>query len=249
MKKNKAFKDNLLDLLNSDNDIKVFFDQMITTKVEDVFIDFLIKDDYHEEQVAVSDNNLESIIHNKIQNYFYHTYMRINHLRYEKFLIEIEEVQSLQNKEISSEFDFYQSIMQESEEQILFYDNLIPKCKISDEDLFIIFEYLVKNKMIFGDYIDFASFCEKSWNTKSLNWIDKKGYNSKSKVVTYVLLFDLLHNVIFQESKHFEGFKRQMFLKNICESFLFDGEKKNFNLLNTGYSSWENEYRLTKPFL
>lgn len=253
MRKNKVFKENLLDLLNHDNDVKLFFDKMITKKVENVFMNFLIKDDYQDFEKEVPNDNIESIIHNKIQQYFCNTYMEINHSRYEKFLIEIEDLQNEMHKQnefiYQIEIETIRNLESELAEEILFYDNLIPKCKTSDEELFSIFDYLIKNKMILGNFEDFSSFCKKSLNTKPLNWIDIKGYNSKSKTVTYVLLFDLLHNIIFQKPKHFEGLKKRMFLKNICEGFLFNGEKKNFNRLNTAYCSWKNEYRLTKSFL
>lgn len=254
MRKNKVFKENLLDLLNHDNDVNLFFEQMITKKVEDVFMNFLIKDDYQDFEKDIPNDNIESIIHNKIQSHFYNTYLDINHLREEKLLLEMEELHNEMYENYKLECEIEETLEKYEQDVFFsksnFYENLIPKNKISNSnDLALIFDYLIKNKMIAGDFKDFYSFCKKSLNTKPLNWIDKKGYNAKSKVVTYVLLFDLLHNVIFQEPKHFEGLKRRMFLKNICEGFLFDGDKKNFNLLNTAYSSWKNEYRLTKSFL
>ncbi|MBA5791663.1 hypothetical protein H1R17_10590 [Flavobacterium sp. xlx-214] len=254
MRKNKVFKENLLELLNQDDDVKDFLDQMITKKVEDVFMNFLVKDDYHDFEKEGPTDNIEFIIHNKIQKYFYNIYMDINHLREEKIVLEMEELQNqlYENYKLECEIEETFEKLEQSGffSKSNFYDNLIPKNKVSSsKELAIIFDYLIKEKMILGNFIDFSSFCEKSFSKKPLNWIDKKGYNAKSKAVTYVLLFDLLHNVIFQEPKHFEGLKRQMFLKNICEGFLFDGDKKNFNQLNTAYSTWRNEHRLTESFL
>ncbi|MEC4114756.1 hypothetical protein VSO92_11655 [Myroides pelagicus] len=251
MRKNKAFKENLLDLLNHDDEVKDFFDQIITKKVEDVFINFLAKDDYSNCEKEVPNDNIESIIHNKIQSFFYDTFSYISNLREER--TQMEDLQNYLYESYKLECEIEETF--EKLEQSGFfsnsklYENLIAKNKISNSnELEQIFYFLVKNKMLEGTFKDFVLFCDRGIS-ESLNWIDTKGYNSKSKSVTYVLLFDLLHNVIFKESKHFEGLERRVFLKSICEGFLFDGERKNFNLLNTAYSTWKNEHRLTKSFL
>lgn len=251
----KKFKEQLLTLLKTDEEVRSLVSDIAMKEIENRFVDIFIER-ARAKYEAECDANFHKIpienensIQNQLDDYFYYIAREIECYRIQTFQTEMNEELALehQNKliEIEQEYQKMREVQQNEWDKQDAYLNAIPKHKLNKNRLEEIYDYLIINKMLEGSFNQFRNFCEMYGGNFDLNWIDTKGYNNKSKRVCYPLLFDLMHNIVFNEKKAFTEGRRKIFLTSIIEGMKFNGEYVKYSTLNTAYTNWANKYSLT----
>ena len=250
----EKFKEQLIYLIKTDNEVRSLVSDIARQDNENEFANIFIeraRTKYKAECEAESHNipieNQNSIM-NQLDDYFYCVAREIaenNMFKFQREInedLEIEHHQNLETreKEHKQEIQYRQKQLDEQAE----YLKVIPKYKLSEKRLLEIYDYLITNKMMEGSFSHFCHFCKMSGSKLDLNWIDTKGYNNKSKGVCYPLLFDLFHNIVFNQPKSFSKESRRIFLTSIMKGMKFNGDYVAYKNLNTAYSSWINQYSL-----
>ncbi|WP_448606682.1 hypothetical protein [Paenimyroides ceti] len=125
-----------------------------------------------------------------------------------------------------------------------------PKIAVDDNRLLEIYNFLINNDMMEGEFKYFKIACssrisfvhpkELSRKTQHLNWIDKSGINNKNKDrFTYTNLFTVLHKYVYlTENKSFKYPKRKIFINYLASNYLFDGKIVKEESISTAYTNW-----------
>ncbi|MDM1452778.1 hypothetical protein [Myroides odoratimimus] len=248
----KKFKEQLINLIKNDTEVRALVFEIAKEEIEDLLIETFYERESEKSEKILSEKHLEKkeTIADKIDSYFYLIAREIEHNRRSNFYnslkqeaeIEYEQNFSALDKEYNEEKEYQQKVINSQNE----YLKSIPRHQLDKSRLTEIYNYLVTNKMMEGSFFCFSHFCSMYGGKYDLNWIDTKGYNNKNKkIVCYPLLFDLMHNIVFNEKKIFTKRRRKIFLTSISEGMKFGGKYVNYDSLNTAYSDWVNKYSLT----
>ncbi|CAM3205587.1 hypothetical protein [Empedobacter stercoris] len=130
------------------------------------------------------------------------------------------------------------------------YFKAVPKILVDDKRLLEIYNFLINNDMMEGEFKHFKIACNSAMpfvhpnelprKSQHLNWIDKTGVKNKNKnKFTYTNLFTVLHKYVYlTENNPFKHPQRKIFITSLASNYLFDGKIVKEESISTAYTNW-----------